>query len=299
MRNLWADKRVGGVRLVGYSLAGEETVVAAPELNVCFDVGRMPSEVLSIDHVCLSHGHMDHAAGIAYYFSQRAFVGNEAGTVLLHHQLVSPLKRILGGWAEMEGHPSPANIVGMAPGDEHTIRRGMVINAFGVNHGGGALGFTLIESRHKLKPEFAGRTGPQLVDLKKKGVQIEYHVRIPLISYLGDTAVGRWLEIDEVRTSHLVILECTFYEKAHVRRARQGKHLHVHDLPEVMHALQSRHVVLTHVTRRTSIVQAKRTVQETLSGTDLERIEFLMDRPPRRRPRLPEKNDELRLKRSQ
>ena len=277
------DKRIGGVRLVGHSLAGEETVVAVPELNVCFDVGRAPPEALPIDTLCLSHGHMDHAAGIAYYFSQRAFVGNSAGTVLLHHELVSPLKRILGGWAEMEGHPSPANIIGMGSGDEHTIRRGMTIRAFELNHGRGALGFVLIESRHKLKPELANHIGPQLVELKKKGVQIEYEIRIPLISYLGDTAVGRWLEIDEVARSHLILLECTFFQQDHVHRARQGKHLHVVDLPEVMEKLKNRHVVLTHVTRRTSLAEAKRAVRATLHAADLDRIEFLMDRPRRRR----------------
>jgi ribonuclease Z len=171
----------------------------------------------------------------------------------------------------------------MGPGDERTIRRGMIVKAFGVNHGGGALGFVVIESRHKLKREFADRTGPQLVELKKQGVQIEYEVRVPLICYLGDTAVGRWLEVDEVRSSHIVLLECTFYDEEHIRRARQGKHLHVRDLAEVMSALQSRHVVLTHVTRRTSIGQAKREVHAALSDTDQKRIEFLMERPRRKR----------------
>jgi ribonuclease Z len=31
---------VGSFHLIGYSVAGEETVIQAPELNVCFDIGR-------------------------------------------------------------------------------------------------------------------------------------------------------------------------------------------------------------------------------------------------------------------
>ena len=59
----WMNKRrVGSYAMEAYSLAGEETVVGFPELNVCFDVGRAPREIISIDHLCLSHGHMDHAA---------------------------------------------------------------------------------------------------------------------------------------------------------------------------------------------------------------------------------------------
>ena len=34
-----------------------------------------------IDNLCLTHGHMDHAAGVAYYLSQRHFVGNSPGRV--------------------------------------------------------------------------------------------------------------------------------------------------------------------------------------------------------------------------
>ena len=61
------EKTPGGIRVLGFSLAGEETVVAAPEYDVCFDVGRAPREVISIDNICLTHGHMDHAAGIVYF----------------------------------------------------------------------------------------------------------------------------------------------------------------------------------------------------------------------------------------
>jgi len=60
----------GSDRLFG---GGEETVVALPTLDVCFDVGKAPDQVLAINHVLLTHGHMDHAAGIAYYCSQRIF----------------------------------------------------------------------------------------------------------------------------------------------------------------------------------------------------------------------------------
>lgn len=281
MRSNLIDKRIGGIRLVGYSLAGEETVIVAPELNVCFDIGRAPIETIPVDFVCLSHGHMDHAAGIAYYFSQRTFVGNRPGTVLAHTSLVSPIKRILSGWSEVEGHPTPANIVGTNPGDEFSIRRDLLIKAFKVNHSAGALGFAVIESRHKLRPAFADHTGPQLVELKRKGVKIEYESRIPLVAYMGDTALGDWLDQDEVRNSQVAVMECTFFDAEHLHRARQGRHIHVRDLPEAMERLDSRNVVLIHTTRRTSIPAAKRAIREQLTDEQLSRIHLLMERPRR------------------
>ena len=67
--------------IVGRSMAGEETFIALPEFSVAFDVGRAPREVVHAEHVFLTHGHIDHSAGIAYYFSQRWFLDNAPGNL--------------------------------------------------------------------------------------------------------------------------------------------------------------------------------------------------------------------------
>ena len=36
------EKTVGSLKLAGFSMAGEETVIVLPEMNVAFDVGRAP-----------------------------------------------------------------------------------------------------------------------------------------------------------------------------------------------------------------------------------------------------------------
>ncbi|MFW6336606.1 MAG: hypothetical protein ACOC3G_05720, partial [Phycisphaeraceae bacterium] len=57
----------------GLSVAGEESVVQVPELDIVFDIGLCPRPVLPSPYVALTHGHMDHAAGLSYYLSQRYF----------------------------------------------------------------------------------------------------------------------------------------------------------------------------------------------------------------------------------
>ena len=79
----FARLAAGSIHVIGYSVAGEETVVQVPELDVCFDIGRAPFFALTSNIVCISHGHMDHVAGIAYYLSQRHFQGMKPGTVLV------------------------------------------------------------------------------------------------------------------------------------------------------------------------------------------------------------------------
>jgi ribonuclease Z len=271
------EHQLGDIKLIGYSVAGEETVVAAPELNVCFDVGRAPPEMLSIDNVFLTHGHMDHSAGLAYYFSQRNFVGNATGCVIAPHALVQPIKELMRVWAQIEGHLSPHQVVGMADGESYQIRRGLIARAFNVNHRVAALGYVVIDVRHKLKSEFADRSGPELVALKKQGVVIEHQVEVPLIAYAGDTAEGKWMELDMVRHAKVLILECTFFEADHVRRARDGYHLHVRDVARMLPKLPNEHVVLHHVTRRTGIGEAKRVLAELVDKDVLGRVTFLMD----------------------
>ena len=66
-----ASIKIDDLEIIGYSVAGEETVVAVPQLDVCFDIGKAPDQIIPINNVLITHGHMDHAAGFAYYLSTR------------------------------------------------------------------------------------------------------------------------------------------------------------------------------------------------------------------------------------
>jgi len=267
-----------GFSILGYSVAGEESVIVVPELDVVFDIGRCPREALRVNHVLLSHGHMDHAAGIAYYFSQRDFQGITGGVALVSHSIVEPLEKLMKAVAAVEGHPSPYKFIGMSDGDDYEIRRGLIARAFSTHHIVNSLGFSLIEVRHKLKDQFAGESGPELVELKKSGVEITRRVEIPLVTYLGDTAKANYSDLPFVRNAKVLLIECTFFDPEHVSRARAGRHLHVSDLPDVLKGMNNESIVLTHVTRRTSIAEARKILKKTLPGDILSRTTFLMSR---------------------
>lgn len=280
-------RRVGGHALVGYSLAGEETVIGLPELNVCFDVGRAPREIIPIDNLCISHGHMDHAAGVAYYLSQRGFIGAGAGRVIIHRDQAVNIQRLMAVWADIEGHPAPGHIEAVLPGEDVKIRRDLLIRPFAVDHAASALGFSVVESRHKLKAEHAGKSGQQLVALKKQGIEIEDWIEVPLVTYCGDTAVGDFLDLPCVRQAGVLLIECTFFDREHLHRARVGRHIHVTDIREILGRIECPHVVITHVTRRTDPRRAREIIKDAVDPADVDRISFLMDRPPRRRQQLP------------
>lgn len=283
----------GGIQLWGVSHAGEMTCIVAPQLNLAFDIGYVDREVLSVDHVFLSHGHMDHAAGIAYYFSQRMFIDNRPGTLYAPQPLVAPIRDLLRIWADIDGNEPPATIIAASPLVDIPIRKDLVVRPFEVNHPGrtrergrvNALGYAAIEIRQKLIDEYQGLNGPQLVELKRQGVEITKRVEIPLIAYCGDTAAGAFLEHDFVRQSRVLLLECTFVDADHRDRARSGFHLHVSDLNGILQKIDSEKIVLIHLSRRTALEEARQRVAEAIGPSLAARVSFFME-SRRRRPRV-------------
>jgi len=268
----------GDFTVAGYSVAGEETVIIVPELDCVFDIGKCPREALTVNHVLLSHGHLDHAAGVPYYFAQRDFQGIATGKALVPAGLVGALEQLMIAWGRVEGHVPPYEFVGMEPGDQYEIRRGLIAKAFASRHLPGSLGFSLIDIRRKLKSEFLGLTGPQIVELKQRGVEITNRVEFPLVAYLGDTGKDNYCQLPHVANARVLLVECTFFEEDHLRRARAGKHIHVTDLPAVLEGMNNEHIVLIHVTRRTNMAHARKALRKELGKELLQRITFLMSK---------------------
>ncbi|MBK8915976.1 MAG: MBL fold metallo-hydrolase [Phycisphaerales bacterium] len=241
--------------------------------------------MLAVDNVFLTHGHMDHAAGVAYYFSQRMFIDNQPGVVFAPEPLVDPLQRLMRLWSEIDGHEPAANIVAAIADRDIPLRRDLVVRPFTVNHpcrrhGRSTvqtLGFVAIEVRQKLRPEFAGMEGPQLVELKNRGEEITRTLELPLIAYCGDTAIGPWLDRPDVRNARVLLLECTFVEPDHVDRARAGYHLHVRDLREIVPKLANERILLTHLSRRTALRDARAILREQLGEEMASRLSFFME----------------------
>jgi len=273
----FAKLRFGATHVVGYSVAGEETVVQIPELNVCFDIGRAPYFSLTSDIVCITHSHMDHLAGLGYYLSQRAFQGMKPGTVLLPREIERPVDQLLRCWRDVERQGTPYTLVPMTAGMLHEVRRDFGIRAFATHHGGPSLGYAAISIREKLKPEYADKTGPELVQMKKSGVEIQYRVEVPLVAFLGDTTIGNVFDQPDVQNAQILVTEVTFFDTAHRTKAKAGKHLHLDHFIDVLPKLKNEHIVISHVTRRTGIKRAQRLLAKRVSPEDLRRIHFLMD----------------------
>jgi len=266
------------LEIIGYSVAAEETVVAMPQLDVCFDIGKAPDQVISINNVLLTHGHMDHAAGIAYYLSHRNFCGQSAGTVLTPQNLIGPIERIIEAWARLDGSRIPANLVGVSAGDEYQIKPNLFARVFPTKHTKGSVGYSVIEKRKKLKPEYAGLAGPQIVELKRQGVEVDYPLEIPIVTYLGDTQYVDFSQLDYITRSKILIAECTFYEVDHSGRAEAGRHMHINEFAGLVESLQNEHIIVTHTTQRTAMREIRQILKKALSPQTYDKTILFMDK---------------------
>lgn len=263
-------------RIQGISVAGEQTSVHIPELDLAFDVGLCPRPVLTASTIALSHAHMDHSAGIPYYFSQRTFQKLGTGRIVCHPDLVLPLRQMMASWVDLERQRTPHEITPLAPGASLQLRQNLLLRAIDVSHTGPSLGFAAIETRSKLLPEFIDFPQERLRELRLGGTAITHGVEIPVVAYTGDTEMGPFLFRDEFSRAPIVITECTFFENDHRDRARVGKHLHVEDLRALLGVWTARDVIVVHVSRRTTLSFARERLRE-VCGDDSERVHLLMD----------------------
>jgi ribonuclease Z len=279
-------------RLQGISVAGEQTCIQVPELDLAFDIGVCTRAALSSPTIALSHAHMDHLGGLPYWFSQRYFqkIGGEThvpekadgkpkppvGRCICHPELEQPLRAMMRAWEPLERQRTPFEIVSLAPDDELEIKNNVRLRAIATRHTVPSLGFAALERRSKLKEEFRDLPQEKLRELRARGTEITRQIDIPLVAYTGDTAPGEFLVRDEFAHAKIIISECTFFEPEHADRAKTGMHLHIDDIVRLLPVWKAEAIVLVHASRRTTIHFARERIN-ALAGADASRIHLLMD----------------------
>lgn len=264
-------------RVQGLSVAGEQSVVQIPELDVCFDIGTCPRAALTSNYVALTHGHMDHAAGLAYYFSQRHFQGMGVGTVVCHPALEEPIHGLMKAWIPIEAQRTPYKVVPLGDGQQIEVKNHIFLRAFETRHTVPSSGFVLVEMRSKLREQFQGLPQEKLIQLKKAGEQITQTIEIPLVCYTGDTAWGPHFDRPDVLGAKILITECTFLEAKDRGRATVGKHLHLDQIVDLVKKSTAEAVVLTHLSRRTQMGSVRKEIDAAIPTEHRDRVFILMD----------------------
>ncbi len=266
-----------GLPLRGVSVAGRETWFHFPTLGFAFDLGRSPWELVSVPHVFLSHAHLDHGAGLAYWFSQRRLLRLPGGTVHTHPAAVEAWRKIVDLHAALEDVRYDARVEAMPSGTRVALRRDLSMACFPADHRVPTLAFVAFEERHRLLPEYEKRTREEIKSLAAEGKSVAGPVSIPLAAYSGDTAAGIFdAAPPDFFRARVLLIECSFVEERDKGRAAPFKHLHVDDIAERADLFENEVILLTHVTLRTPADAIRRLVKQRLPARLAERaVPFL------------------------
>ncbi|MEX0886444.1 MAG: MBL fold metallo-hydrolase [Phycisphaeraceae bacterium] len=261
----------------GVSVAGESTTVQVPELGVSFDLGECLPATLASPVVALSHGHIDHVAGLASYVMQRGRQGRGGSTIVCHKGIVDVIRDVMAAWTRLEGSEPTFKLVGLE--HEATLRldNNHVLRAFETQHTVPSLGYVVAERRKRLKRQYRNLPHDRLEELQNEGVAITERRDRPLVCYMGDTDWGPHFQRSDVQAARVLVTECSFLKAAHRGYARQGKHLHLDHIVSLLELVRAEAVVLTHLPRKLDIDQARRLVDYAVPARHRDRVFLLMD----------------------
>ena len=263
LRTLRLDTSWGALQVSGGSRAGEGTLILLPQLRLALDAGRPHRALPSMTTVAVSHGHVDHVGGVAYWASQRHLNSMPGGTVLAPRPIEAQVRRLLALHAALEGgDPYDVTVEGVDSDSVRSVRRDLELGFFATDHWVPTLGSELVWLHRHLRSELAGLPGEEIARRRAAGEDVTAIDRVRLLAYAADSgpAVLQSAAIE----AEVLLMECSFFRPADRSRAARYGHMHLDDLLGAVERLRCRHLVVLHASRRHRIHDAEAWLAEKL-----------------------------------
>jgi ribonuclease Z len=245
--------RVCDVPIVGRSVAGQESFYRLPTLRSALEIGRCPNALVAVPNIFVTHAHLDHAAGVASYASQRTLQGLDAGRIFLPAEAKEGFEKILSLHVELEGfHEYAADLRGVRPGDRIPLRHDLEVDVIPGSHRIPCAGYVFCETRRKLRRDLTGTSGEEIARLRGGGIEVTEAVRTPLLAYPGDCDAGIFDAAPEIFRARILLLECTFIRPGEEERAARYRHLHLSQIASRASDFGNEAIVLTHFSAKYS-----------------------------------------------
>ena len=257
-----------GIPIEGVSVAGRESFYKIPSFHVLLEFGRAPEDTVSYSTVCLTHGHLDHAAGLAHHASRRRLDGMPGAKIFAPEEAVPDLEGWLAFSQRLENVDYGLHIQPASPGATFRLRNDLELKVLPGRHRVPTVGYLFSEIKHKLKDEFLSLPGERIAELRARGTEVTRREEIPLLAYTGDCAPAIFDAAPELFTARVLLIECSFVLPEDRDRARAYAHLHLEDFLERASDFRNEAIVLTHFSQRyrvEEIREALRSLPEALA----------------------------------
>lgn len=256
--------KAGQWTVSGISVGGIHTTIAIPELRVCFDIGVITTESTHCDKVLISHGHVDHCQSYFKHLRCRKLRNMHPAPIYVVPEILhKPLMVAARAQFNMEkgllnvGPPRDfINIHTLKPDGEplefnRCTHSTCYIYAYPMTHRIPALGYTIVSEVPKLKPEYIGRPGREIKELRESGANIFEIRRTIEVAYTGDTTIAGVLAQPEFLKAKVLFIECTILDdQLTPSETRKRGHIHIQDLVENWQAFENEHIILFHMSPR-------------------------------------------------
>jgi len=241
---------VAGLEIEGVSIAGHESFYKVPAFHCLLEFGRAPDDVVGYSTVCLTHGHLDHAAGLAHHASRRRLTGLPPARVFAPEETVPDLEAWLAISQRLENVDYGARVTPAAPGKRVLLRNDLELKFLPGRHRVPTVGYLFSEVRKKLAAEFQGLAGAEIAALRAGGAEVTRREEIPLFAYPGDCGPAIFDAAPELFRARVLLIECSFLGPDDHDRARRYEHIHLDDIAERADLFENEAIVLTHFSMR-------------------------------------------------
>ena len=251
------------------SIAGHESFYKLPTFRTLLEFGRAPEDTVGYANVCVSHGHLDHVAGLTHHASRRRLAGLAGGRVFVPAPAIDDVRAWVAACERLEQIRYEIDLVPATPGDRVGLRNDLELRVLPGSHRVPTVGYLFSEIKHKLVDELAGRSGEEIADLRRRGAVVTRREDAPLLAYPGDCGKEIFEVAPEILRARVLLLECSFVLPEDLDRAREYAHIHLDDILARADRFANEVVVLTHFSQRyrpEEIRDALRRIPEPLAS---------------------------------
>jgi len=263
-----------GMDLVAFSISGVATYLLARDFDACFDLGHCALEASFLRNVFLTHVHQDHCGGAHRHLALRAMTGASPSVLYCPAERAEALRDLLRAWAALE-EKDPGDLDAIvrpvSPGDRVALGKRCSVEVFDVRHRVASRGFTLVEHRRALRPEWVGREPAAIGEAVRAGEDVYATRDHRRLTYIGDSTIETFAENPGIGDCDVLFMEATHLPGSPVAAAHRWGHTHLDELADLYRrdpaALSARHVVLKHFSlkyRDDDIARARASLPEGL-----------------------------------